>query len=531
MSSLKRGFLTFGSWTMVSRVVGFVRDLLIAMVLGAGPLADAFIVAQRLPNLFRNLFAEGALSAAFVPLFTKERAEAGDDAARTFVNESNAMLFSVLFVFVSIMIIFMPWVIRLIAPGFYDQPEKFALTVSMAQITFPYLLLISVSALQGGVLNALGRLGPYAAAPVLYNIIQIITLLWLVPQAQALHSDTGHVLAWSVTIAGVGQAIMLGWYCRRAGFPVMLRWPKITPRVRTFMRRLGPGVLGAGAAQINLAVSTMLASLLPTGTVAYLYYADRMNQLPLGVIGVAISMALLPLLAQAVQEKNPNGIESAFSRAIDIGMVFGLPAAGALAVLGPSIMEVLFVRGAFSSVDAEATAVVLLGYALGIPAFILVKIFATRFFAGHDTRTPVRIALVAISANIALAVCLLPFLGAFGIALAASLASWVNLLLLAFRLWQARQLTLDAACRRRLPRIILAVSVMMLVCWGAQQAAMAYMVGQSLLVEALALGAVIGSGTASYGLCLLLTRTFSVADLRLAFARKPGLKPLSAEPD
>lgn len=532
MSSLKKGFLTFGSWTMLSRVVGFVRDLLTAMVLGAGPLADAFIVAQRLPNLFRNLFAEGALSAAFVPLFTKERAENGDEAARKFVNEANAVLCSTLFFFVALMIIFMPWVIRVIAPGFHDEPEKFALTVSLAQIAFPYLLLISLSALQGGVLNALGKLGPYAAAPVLYNIIQIVTLLWLVPNAEAFHSDIGHILAWSVTTAGVGQAILLGWYCRRAGFPVnMVRLPRITPGVRVFLRRLGPGVLGAGAAQINLAISTVLASLLPTGAVAYLYYADRLNQLPLGVIGVAISMALLPLLAQAVQEKSPNRIESAFSRAIDIGMLFGLPAAAALAVLGTAIFEVLFVRGAFTSADAAATARVLQGYALGIPAFILVKIFATRFFAGHDTRTPVRIALVALSANIAFAVWLLPPFGAFGIAMAASLASWVNLLLLAWRLNQAKQLTLDTACRRRLPRIILAVVVMGLALMAGLQYALPWTQNQSTLVEATALAVIVAVGGGVYALCLLLTRTFTLAELRSAFAKKSDLKPIPNNPD
>lgn len=531
MSSLKRGFLTFGSWTMVSRVVGFVRDLLTAMVLGAGPLADAFIVAQRLPNLFRNLFAEGALSAAFVPLFTKERAENGDAAARQFVQEANAVLFTALFFFVGLMIIFMPWVIRVIAPGFSDQSEKFAITVSLAQITFPYLLLISISALQGGVLNALGRLGPYAAAPVLYNVIQIVALLWLVPNATALGTDTGHVLAWSVTIAGIGQALLLGWYCRRAGFPVVLRWPRVTPRVKTFLRRLGPGVLGAGASQINMAVSTMLASLLPTGAVAYLYYADRLNQLPLGVIGVAISMALLPLLAQAVQEKSPKSIESAFSRAIDIGMVFGLPAAAALAILGNGIFEVLFVRGAFTSADAVATAHVLQGYAAGIPAFILVKIFATRFFAGHDTRTPVRIALVALSANVALAVWLMPVLGAFGIALAASLASWTNLLLLAWRLRQAGQLTLDSDCRRRLPRIMLAVAVMAGALIVAETAALPWLIGQALLIEAAVLGAVIALGGAVYAACLLMTRAFSVQDVRLLLSRKAALNPSLSAPD
>lgn len=530
--SLKRGFLTFGSWTMVSRIVGFIRDLLTAMVLGAGPLADAFIVAQRLPNLFRNLFAEGAISAAFVPLFTKERAEGGDAAAHRFANEANAILFSALFVFVVIMIIFMPWVIRVIAPGFHDEPDKFAVTVILAQIAFPYLLLISLSALQGGVLNALGKLGPYAAAPVLYNIIQIITLLWVVPNAEAFGSDTGRVLAWSVTIAGVGQAILLGWFCRRAGFPIyLLRMPKVTERVRVFLRRLGPGVLGAGAAQINLTISTMLASLLPTGAVAYLYYADRLNQLPLGVIGVAISMALLPLLAQAVQEKNPNAIKSAFSRAIDIGMVFGLPAAAALAVLGYPIFEVLFVRGAFTSADAAATASVLQGYAVGIPAFILVKIFATRFFAGHDTKTPVRIALVALSSNVAFAVWLMPFFGAFGIALAASLASWVNLLLLAWRLKQSGQLTLDEACRRRLPGIVGAVVVMALTLMALMRFAAPWVVEQPIYIEALALGIVIAIGGSVYAAGLLLTRSFTLSEVTQALKRKPGLKPIAAEQD
>ncbi|MGE3769337.1 MAG: murein biosynthesis integral membrane protein MurJ [Bdellovibrionales bacterium] len=524
--SLKRGFFTFGGWTLVSRLAGFVRDLLVAIVLGAGPLADAFVVAQRLPNLFRSLFAEGAFSAAFVPLFTKVKKDGGDDAARTFASETNAVLFMFLFVFTGIMIVGMPWVIYIIAPGFADEPLRYGLAVSLAQITFPYLLLISLTSLQGGILNALGQLAPFAAAPVIYNVIQIVVLLLIRPITEMTGQGAAHIMAWAMTGAGFVQWLTLSYFCRRAGFPLVSALPVLTPSVKTFFRKLGPGVIGAGAAQINLMVSTILASLLPAGAVSYLYYADRLNQLPLGVIGVAISTALLPLLSQAVHDDNKEHVEQSFSRAFDLGLAFGLPAAVALLLMGEPIFQALFVQGAFTAQDAAQSAIALAGYAIGIPAFILVKICATRFFAAHDTATPVRVALVAFAANIAFAIWLMPLWGVFGIALATSLATWVNFLLLRWRLGQQGAFTLDAVSRSRIGKIILSSLVMGAVLIAVQMGLKPFFMHDDWLLRIGSLLALVLAGKAVYLKMILLTRALPAHEI-LGFLR---LKKLSQGP-
>jgi putative peptidoglycan lipid II flippase len=526
--SLNRGFFTFGGWTLLSRVVGFVRDMMIAAVMGAGPLADAFVVAQRLPNLFRTLFAEGALAAAFVPLFTRTRAEGGDDAARTFAAEANAVLLTALLFFCGIMILAMPWVIRFIAPGFADEPLRFGVAVSLAQITFPYLFFISLTSLQGGVLNALGRLGAYGAAPVLYNIIQIIAILYVVPLAGTMNTDVGHILAWSTTVAGVGQWLLLMYFCHRAGFPVRWRLPHLSEGVKTFLRRLAPGAIGAGANQINLVVSTMLASLLPTGAVAYLYYADRLYQLPLGVIGIAVSTALLPVITQALHDGDDKKITDSFSRAIDLGMAFGLPAAVGLAVLAPDIYHVLFVRGAFTAADAAMSAAILVGYVAGIPGFILVRLCATRFFAMHDTRTPVRAAGVAMATNIALAVWLLPLLGALGIAMAISAAVWANFFVLRWRLKQQNAFTIDDICRRRALMLTAAAVLMGALTAGVAAALHPLIVSGALVLQLAALAVELVAGALVYAALIILTRALPVADA-MALLKRRRTKPDKAQ--
>ena len=295
--ALLRSVATVGSLTLVSRVFGFLRDILTAAILGAGPVADAFFVAQRLPNLFRSLFAEGAFSAAFVPLAASALAEGGKPAARAFAEEAFAVLFAVLLAFVVAGEIFMPWLMGVIAPGFGDEPGKFELAVDLTRITFPYLLFISLTALQGGLLNAVDRFAAAAATPILLNLFLIAALLLM---ARFGWSD-GRALAWALTAAGIAQFLWLMVSCARAGVALRLRLPRLTPRVKQTLRIMGPGVFGAGVIQLNLLVSTALASLLPTGSIAYLYYADRLNQLPLGVVGIAVGTAILPPLSRQVR--------------------------------------------------------------------------------------------------------------------------------------------------------------------------------------------------------------------------------------
>ena len=297
LPSLVRGVLTVGGLTLISRLTGFVRDILIAAFLGAGPLADAFFAAFKLPNFLRRLFAEGAFNAAYVPLFAGTLEAEGREAARAFAETVQALLLLVLTVLVGLAILLMPWVVRVFAPGFEPGGLRYEATVELARVTFPYLLFIAMAALYGGILNSLGRLGPPAAAPILLNLCLIAALLIPTPFL----SSRAHALAWGVFAAGLAQLLWLILATRRQGMAPRLARPRLTPALRLFFRRLLPAAGGAGIAQINLVIDLVFASLLPTGAVSYLYYADRLNQLPLGVVGVAIGTALLPLLSRQLR--------------------------------------------------------------------------------------------------------------------------------------------------------------------------------------------------------------------------------------
>ena len=332
--ALLRSVATVGSLTLVSRVFGFIRDILTAAILGAGPVADAFFVAQRLPNLFRSLFAEGAFSAAFVPLASASLAEGGKPAARAFAEEAFAVLFAVLLAFVVAGEVLMPWLMGVIAPGFGDEPGKYELAVDLTRITFPYLLFISLTALQGGSaergrpVRGAGR-DADPAEPVPDRRAAADGAVRLVGR---------QALAWALTAAGVAQFLWLMVSCARAGVALRLRLPRLTPRVRQTLRIMGPGVFGAGVTQLNLLISTALASLLPTGSIAYLYYADRLNQLPLGVVGIAVGTAILPPLSRQVRLGDVEGAVETQNRGVELALLLTLPAAAALIVLAQPIL-------------------------------------------------------------------------------------------------------------------------------------------------------------------------------------------------
>jgi putative peptidoglycan lipid II flippase len=447
--ALLRSIATVGSYTALSRVFGFVRDVLTAAILGAGPVADAFFVAQRLPNLFRSLFAEGAFSAAFVPLFAGAMAEQGKEAARIFAEDALAVLLSALFGFVLLAEIFMPSVIDVIAPGFRQQPEKFALAVDLARITFPYLLFIALVALQGGVLNSVDRFAAAAATPILLNLFLIAALLLI----RQLDWRDGRALAWAVTLAGFAQFLWLLLACQRAGLALRLPLPRLTEGVRRTLAVMAPGTIGAGVTQLNLLISTALASLLPSGSVSYLYYADRLNQLPLGVVGIAVGTAILPSLSRQVRLGDVRDAMATQNRGIELALMLTLPAATALAVLATPMLSVLFQRGAFSPTDTAATAAALAAYAVGLPAFVLIKVLAPAFFARHDTATPVKIAVATMAVNLCLTVVLMQFLAHVGIALATTIAGWLNALALLAFLIRRGHFGFDDRARRNLPRV------------------------------------------------------------------------------
>src|SRR5690348_2542769 len=447
--ALLRSVATVGSYTLVSRVLGFIRDILTAAILGAGPVADAFFIAQRLPNLFRSLFAEGAFSAAFVPLVSGALAEGGKPAGRAFAEEAYSVLFAVLLLFVVLGEIFMPAVMTVIAPGFAADPGKFDLVVNLTRITFPYLLFISLTALQGGLLNAVDRFAAPAATPILLNLFLIAGLLVM----HQFGRHDGQVLAWALTAAGVAQFLWLMGSCAHAGVRLRLRLPRLTPRVRDTLRIMGPGVFGAGATQLNLLISTALASLLPGGSVSYLYYADRLNQLPLGVVGIAIGTAILPPLSRQVRTGDAAGAAATQNRGVELALLLTLPAAAGLVVLAQPILPVLFERGAFGPAEAAATAAALAAYAVGLPAFVLVKVLAPGFYAHRDTATPVKVAVAAVTVNFVLTVVLMQFLAHVGVAIALSAAGWMQALTLLVLLARHGHFRLDRRACSNLPRI------------------------------------------------------------------------------
>src|SRR5215469_11763751 len=509
--ALLRSVATVGSWTMVSRLFGFVRDILTAAILGAGPVADGVFVAQRLPNLFRSLFAEGAFSAAFVPLANRALVDGGTPALREFAEEAFAVLFAALLGFVILGELFMPWVMNVIAPGFADEPGKFQLVVDLARITFPYLLFISLTALQGGLLNTVDRFAAAAATPVLLNLFLIAALLLMT----ALHWTDGTLLAWALTLSGVAQFCWLMLSCRRAGVGLRLRFPQLTERVRRTLAVMGPGVLGAGVTQLNLLIATALASLLPGGSVSYLYYADRLNQLPLGVVGIAVGTAILPPLSRQVRLGNLADAVTTQNRGIELALLLTLPAAVGLAVLATPILSVLFQRGAFSADDTQATAAALAAYSAGLPAFVLVKVLTPAFFARHDTATPVKVAITAMAANLCLTVVLMHFLAHVGIALATSCAGWINALTLLFLLVRREHFNLDARSQRNLPRIGVATLGMALIL-ALLRAALAPALAGAASVRIVALAGLVGSGLAAFAILALV---LGIADWRHLWGR------------
>ena len=516
--SFARAIATVGGITMVSRILGFVRDMLMARFLGAGPAADAFFVAFRLPNLFRSLFAEGAFTAAFLPLFSGTLQKEGRDSAKGLAEEALSMMVTVLLGFCILMGLAMPLVVSILATGFKDDPDQFMLAVAMSQVMFPYLALISLTALLGSILNALGRYGPFAAAPVLLNIVQITGLLASQPLGLPVH----WVLAWGVPVAGIAQLLWMVLACRRAGMVVRLRRPRLTPRVKKLFALLAPGILGAGVYQFNLLIGTNLATWLPTGAVSYLQYADRLNQLPMSVVGVAVGTALLPLLSRQIAADDHDGARTSLSRGLEFAALLGLPATLALIAIPQALVHVLFVGGAFGREAAEATAAALQAYAIGIPAFIAAKILSTAYFARQDTKGPVKIAVVVLLGNVGVSLALIGPLGHVGLALAPGLTAWLNVGLLALGLWRRGLLRLDARLWSRLWRTVLAAFVMGGITWALCRELTPWLYQGGNLVQALALGALILTAIISYGALCLLLGAAKAGEIKGLLRRKKG---------
>ncbi|MFA5040638.1 MAG: murein biosynthesis integral membrane protein MurJ [Bdellovibrionales bacterium] len=514
--SFARSLFTVSGLTVISRIGGFIRDSLTAIFLGAGPAADAFFVAQRLPNLFRSLFAEGAFSAAFVPLYATEQERNGKEAAQQFAGQALMLLLTALIPFSVVVMMFMPQVMLALAPGFERGTERYDLAVTFSTITFPYLTLISITALQTGVLNARGIFGPGAAAPIVLNIVLILALI----ATHFFDWHVGYTLAWAVTFSGVVQCAWLAASCYHARASIPILKPHLSEASGLLFRRIGPGAVGAGAAQINLLISTILASTLPTGAVSYLYYADRLNQLPLGIVGIAVATTLLPLLSRCIELGDNEKVKHYNSRAIEFCFLLGLPATIGLIVLAKPIIETLFQHGAFMPEDTEMTAQALCAYALGVPGFLLIKVFAAGFFARHDTKTPVKIAVIGMVVNVVCSILLLGWLQHIGIALANTIAVTFNAAAL---FWTMRRLNIsigDARLHGNLKRIsycaaIMAVVTVLLTYFGWDAA-----VAAGNMRKVVSLGALIGISGLVYAVALHLSGAMKWQDVKMLLGRE-----------
>lgn len=421
-----RRIATVGGLTLVSRLSGFVRDVVMAAILGAGPLADAFFVAFRLPNHFRAIFAEGAFAAAFVPAYARTLEEAGLPAAKLFADQIASALILINLVLLGIALLFTPEVVSVLAPGLSDDPERFDLAVALTRITFPYLALVSLQTLFSGILNANNRFAMAASAPILLNLSLIATLL-LAP----FFPDAGHAAAWGVLIAGVLQVLVVGGDAETHGYGLRFRMPRFDPETRRFLKALGPAIIGAGGVQLALFADTLIASYLPTGALSALYYADRINQLPIGVVGIAVGTVLLPEMSRRLAAGDTAGAASAQARGIQLALLLTIPCAAAAVAIPDLIMRALFARGAFTADDALAAGNTLAAYSLGLIPFVLLRSFTAPFYARGDTATPVKAALLAAAVNVGLKVVLMGPLAQVGLALATSVGAWINLVLLA----------------------------------------------------------------------------------------------------
>jgi putative peptidoglycan lipid II flippase len=455
---LYRGFATVGSITILSRVLGFVRDVLIAAVLGTSSVADAFFVAFRVPNMFRRLFAEGAFDAAFIPLFAKRLHAEGPPAAQAFAGQALAGLTLVLVVFTVLAEIAMPWLMLLLAPGFASDAAKFDLAVMLARIALPYLVFMSLVALHSGVLNALGRFAIAALAPTLLNVVLIIVLLALVAFRSG-QTTAGIALAWAITASGVLQVIVVALAAARIGMRVPIERPHLTPDMRRLMTLSAPGVIAGGMAQLTMVISTIIATL-QDRVVSWLYYADRIFQLPLGVIGVAIGVVLLPDLSHKLRSGDHDAVLASENRALEFALLLTMPAAIALFIASGPIMCVLFERGAFTAADTQATAAMLSALALGLPAYVMIKVLHPSFFAREDTKTPMIYAGVAMASTAILSFVLFLAVGFTGIAIASMLSGWINVGLLIATLKRRDGFKPDQTFRRRFAGICAASAVM-----------------------------------------------------------------------
>ncbi|MEN0106181.1 MAG: murein biosynthesis integral membrane protein MurJ [Pseudomonas sp.] len=510
--NLLKSLAAVSSMTMLSRVLGFVRDTIVARIFGAGMATDAFFVAFKLPNLLRRIFAEGAFSQAFVPILAEYKTQQGEEATRTFIAYVSGLLTLVLAVVTALGMLAAPWVIWVTAPGFTDTPEKFELTSSLLRVTFPYILLISLASLAGAILNTWNRFSVPAFVPTLLNISMIVFALFLTPY----FNPPVMALGWAVLVGGLLQLLYQLPHLKKIGMLVLPRLNLRDAGVWRVMKQMGPAILGVSVSQISLIINTIFASFLVAGSVSWMYYADRLMELPSGVLGVALGTILLPALSRSFSSKNTEE----YSRLLDWGLrlcfLLALPCALALAIIAEPLTVSLFQYGKFSAHDAQMTQFALIAYAVGLLGIILVKVLAPGFYARQNIATPVRIALVTLAATQLMNLVFfftLPYPHA-GLALSIGLAACLNAGLLFWQLRKQQLFTPQPGWGVFIGKLLVAVLVMAAVLVGLMWVMPAWEQG-AMWLRLLRLGALVAAGIAAY-FAVLLVLGFRVRD----FARR-----------
>jgi putative peptidoglycan lipid II flippase len=514
---LLKAMATIASFTMLSRIAGMVRDMLTASILGAGPLADAFFVALKLPNFFRRVAGEGAFSVSFIPLYSKTIEQEGEEEGAKFAGQVFSIMAIILSLFSVVIMLGMPWIIHVIAPGFQHGTERYDLAVILTQITFPYLILMSLTALFGGMLNTHSKFAPFSAAPIIFNLTLILALVVFAPY----FPTAGHAMAVGVTVSGILQLIMMVYFVRR--YKIQFNWqrPKFSDKTRQLFKLMGPGVLSAGVFQVNLFVDMILASMLPTGAISFLYYADRLNQLPLSMVGIAVGTALLPMLSKSLAANNHEESKDLFNRSLEFCFFAALPAAVALLIIPYQMVSTLFEHGKFSASDTLQTSYVLMGYGIGLPAYVASKIFMTAFWAHQDTMTPVKISILTALSNIALSLLLIGPLGVAGIALSTGLVGWLQVFLLHRKLKDRDALEFDNRLRIVFPKLAICSCIM-----GISLTLLAYFLEpyfeHSLPIKIFALMVLLGGGALTYAAAIQITGVLKISDIKKYLKRSKG---------
>src|SRR5438309_2056343 len=524
--NLARTLGSVGGLTLASRILALVRDSLQARYVGANFASDAFLVAFRLPNMFRAFFAEGAFSAAFIPMFNRKLAESGGERgpAFDFAERALSMLFAFLAVMTVVMLIAAWPLTAVLSGGFHKQHpthEQFAFAVQLSRITIPYLMLICLASLIGGILNSLDKFWVNAAAPILLNIAMVLGLFLF----HGTPAESARVQALAVPIGGLLQLAWLFSACRAAGVSLRPRRPRIDPEVRRLMQLILPAAIGAGAVQLNLVVSTALSGyLLGEGSISYIYYADRVNQLPLGMIGIGLGTILLPTISRLLSAGEDAKAMDTQNRGMELALFLTLPAMVALIVAAQPIVRGLFQYGHFDAADTVKCSWALAGFSIGLPSYVLVKVLTPGYYARHDTRTPVRFAIQSVVVNLVGNLILIPVLARFGYGhvgppLATALSSTANVWMLYATLSKRRYFVADAQLKRRIPRLAVAAFLMGIAIFGLDLLLNPWLSGH-IWERYMALVGLVGAGVAVYAVACFLTGAFVLDDVKILMSRR-----------